>query len=105
MHGAGNVSGIVKEHIFIGLNNPDSVVFQMLLEPIGLHQCFRMRVLREFYSHKKRNFGRRLQTSKGFYNLIRRWSLTACLESPGQTRQRTRSAKGDGLNVSSLATA
>jgi hypothetical protein len=70
MHCAGNVSGIVKEHVFVRFHDADPFVFKMLLEPIGLHQRFRMRVLGKLCSHTKRNFRRCPQPGKGFYNLI-----------------------------------
>src|SRR4029077_10468381 len=45
MHGAGNVASVVKKQIFIRLNYPDSIVLEMFLQPISLHERFRMRVL------------------------------------------------------------
>jgi hypothetical protein len=70
MHCARNMSGIVKKHIFVRLNDPDPFVFQVFLEPIRFYQRFRMRVLRRMRSHSSKNFTLLSQDGKGFYNLI-----------------------------------
>src|SRR6266576_5382143 len=64
------MSGVVKQNIFIRLDDPDSFVFEMFLQPISFHQRLRMRVLRSMGSHRTRNFTLLLQGSKGIYNFI-----------------------------------
>src|SRR5213080_3535440 len=56
VHGAGNMPGVVKEDVFVRLDDSDALILEMLLEPIGFHQSFRMRVLRRMRSHKTTNF-------------------------------------------------
>src|SRR6266487_2918478 len=65
-----NMSGVIKQNIFIRLDDPDSFVLEMFLQPISFHQRLRMRVLRRMGSHRVRNFRLLLRWSKGIYNFI-----------------------------------
>src|SRR6266516_2466745 len=64
------MSGVVKQNIFVRLDDPDSFVFEMFLQPISFHQFLRMSVLRRMGSHRARNFRPLLRGSKGIYNFI-----------------------------------
>src|SRR5205085_11981819 len=70
MYHARNMPGVVKEYIFVRLNNSDPFVFEVLLEPICFYQRFWMRVLNRMRSHRKKTFRLLSETSKGFYNLV-----------------------------------
>ena len=48
---AGNVAGVVEEDVFVGFDDADILVIQVLLEPVALNQHLRMRVLRAFSIH------------------------------------------------------
>jgi hypothetical protein len=40
VHGAGNMAGIIKQYVFVALNNTDIGIVQMLGDPIRIYQCF-----------------------------------------------------------------
>src|SRR5437762_8413450 len=46
--------GVIEQNIFIRLDDPDALVPEMFLEPIGFYQRFGMRVLRRMRSHRTR---------------------------------------------------
>jgi hypothetical protein len=48
--------GAVKQDVLIRLDDPDALVFEVFLEPIGFDQSFGMRVLRRMRSHRATNF-------------------------------------------------
>ena len=56
MHRAGDMPGVVKQHVFVRLDDSDAIVLEMFLEPIGFHQSFRMCVLRGVCSHRTKSF-------------------------------------------------
>ena len=58
--------GVVEQNIFIRLDDSDSVVIEMFLQPIGLHQRFWMRVLSWMCRHRIKNVRLLSQASKGF---------------------------------------
>ena len=41
---SGNVSGVVKQHVFVALDDPDAGVVEVFGEPAGADQNFRMYV-------------------------------------------------------------
>ena len=40
VHGAGNMSGVIQQHVFVALNYADIWIVQMLGDPIRIYQCF-----------------------------------------------------------------
>src|SRR5947207_14508724 len=53
MHRARNMPGVVKQNIFIRLDDPDSIIFEMFLQLISLHQRFGMRLLGRMHSYSQ----------------------------------------------------
>jgi hypothetical protein len=37
VNGAGYVSGVVEQNVFVRLDNANAVVFQMLRQPVGIY--------------------------------------------------------------------
>src|SRR5207244_1916064 len=55
VHRARNMPSVVKQDVFVRLDDPEAIVFEMFLEPIGFHQRLWMRVLRRVCCHRNRN--------------------------------------------------
>src|SRR6267378_7850522 len=81
------MSGIVKKHVFIRLYDPDPIVFEMFLQPLGLHQRLRMRVLAKLCNHRK-------ETSGGAHNPARGFTISSTMEPHGHAENsgRTRAS-------------
>ena len=47
LHGAGDVAGLVEQHVLVGLHDHDLRVAEVLGEPVGRDEALRVRVLRE----------------------------------------------------------
>ena len=45
VNGAGNVPGVVKQNVFVRFDDANAVVFEVLRQPVGVDQRFRMRVI------------------------------------------------------------
>src|SRR4030095_12295908 len=56
---ASNMAGIVKQHVFVRLDDPDPLVIEMFFQPIGLDQRFWMRVFSWLRSHREISAGPR----------------------------------------------
>ena len=63
VHRARNMPGVVEQNVFIGLDDTDSFIIEMFLQPVGLNECFRMRVFSWMRSHREISAG--LRTEQG----------------------------------------
>jgi hypothetical protein len=55
VHRTRNMPSVVKQDVFVRLDDPDAIVFEMFLQPIGFHQRLWMRVLHRVRCHRNRN--------------------------------------------------
>ena len=86
MDRTGDVPRIVKQNVFVRFDDPNPVVLEMFLQPICLHQGFRMRVLRRVSSQRQISAGARERARFHFVSLnyYHGGAQTSCsvLESP-----------------------
>ena len=53
--------GVIEQNVFIRFDDPDPVILEMFLQPISLHQRFRMCVFSRVSSHIEISAGPRTE--------------------------------------------